>query len=186
MKKILFILAMCFCLMSCKKMTEKEIAEIDNNTIMSEIINETIDDLKDVLKDPSSLKLGKFDLVCKLKDGNSADKVTYMYELHKELLVYDSSHKYMTPLWHRPNTCYFFYEISFYGKNGFGAYNGDNKMYFIAEVSETSLNKDGTHNYIVFINKASIKCFLELKEDEYSFATDISSLNEMIPTEYKF
>lgn len=198
MKKILFILTICLCASACSK-SKEEIVEIDSTTIMTEIIDDVIRDLKNDLKDPSSLKIGDFMLFAELKDKDVADRCTKQYARVKECqelaTKYDVEYEpelleYRSPfIYENGNIRYFYFQVEYYGKNGFGAYNGANTKSYIAEVYEDSVNKDGTHTYSVFLHDSYWSVFSDLSDDEYTYQTNALSslgLDKLIPIEYKF
>ena len=198
MKKILFILAVCLCFVSCKKSNEK-ITEIDNNTIMTEMANGIIRDLKYSLNEPSSLKIKYITSFYELKNKDIADRLTTHYgvcKIYKKWLEEGYEHItekdtiYNSLLRDAENVRYFYVQVEFYGKNSFGAYSGSEEAYYIVEVEEIYTNYDGTHAYFVWIHDADLIEFLQLYKKDKSFMYDTSlsasTLSDLIPIEYKF
>lgn len=202
MKKFLFLLIMCICFTSCTKLSDGKVAEIDNETIMSELVDEVIADLKYKLKDPSSLKVRDFSLIVELANKDVADKCTENWceiqkrrekyiELQENGVDITDLQKYL--VYNSPfvntNARYIFFQVTFYGKNGFGAYSSD-EQYYVAEVVETSRNKNGTHKYFVDLHDAVFwKGLSELSDEtDYTYNSGLSfiKMNSLIPTEYKF
>lgn len=166
MKKILFILMLCIGLISCGY-SQKEIKELNSEAIRNEILSACIEDLKDNLKDPSSLKIdgpillstiitsreaaakstkryGDWD---KLYNDKYSDKAAIKKYMDDVIVTFDTFGKNF-------NSIYYIVSFKYYAKNGFGAYTSDYIKYIVS-IHTPYKDKNGLNVYNGYAYEAS-------------------------------
>ena len=162
MKKVLFIVAMCFAFVSCgTKITEEDKAIQNAINLKNEIKNEMVVEISRHLKDPSSLKFAEsiisVDKVANPIDIKNNENISFLFE---------DGYDYYTIIM-----------VEYYAKNGFGAYNGTNDATLLFKVKITNTDENGINDY--FVNAVDIsahpnwlditKYLLEIEHAKESF-----------------
>lgn len=158
MKKILFVLMICIGFVSCGY-SQKEIEELNSEAIRNEVLNACIENLKDNLKDPSSLKIdGPILLSTIITSREAAAKSTKLYADWDELYndkysdkasiknYMDDVIKTFDPIGKDFNSTYYIISFKYYAKNGFGAYTSDYIKYIVS-VHTPYKDRDGLNVY---------------------------------------
>lgn len=166
MKKILFVLMLCVGLASCGY-SQKEIEELNSEAIRNEVLNACIEDLKDNLRDPSSLKIdGPILLSTIITSREAAAKSTKLYADFDEL--YNDKYSDKTSIKKHMddvietfdlvsehfNCTYYIISFKYYAKNGFGAYTSDYIKYIVS-IHTPYKDKDGLNVYRGHAHEAS-------------------------------